>query len=401
MAHINRLSARSVLAAKTGLHCDGLGLYLRVDKAGSKRWIFLFQWRGKRSEMGLGSANTVGLAEARQHAADARKTVAAGINPIVSRKHDRREGVKFGEFADQLIISLSPNWKNAKHLAQWKHSLEVDAKALRDLPLDQVTTDDVVAVLAAIWLTKPETASRCRGRIERVLDAARARGLRVGENPARWKGHLDNLLSAPKKLTRGHHPAMAISNLHDFLAAVRMRKAVSARALELTILTALRTSEVTGARWQEFDLDAALWTVPASRMKRKVEHRVPLSPPALAILVERRNAALAVTGKELDPTAYVFTNPGGKPFSNMAMLMLLRRMNVSDVVVHGFRSTFRDWAGEETDFAREITEQALSHQVGSNVERAYRRGDSLQKRRVLMDAWANFCTPAKLLNEAA
>lgn len=396
---VNRLSPRFVQTVKVpGRHADGAGLYLQVDKptvtepdrAGAKRWVFVFQWAGARKEMGLGGLNARGLADARLAAAAARKLVGEGKNPIEERKAEQEpDGDTFGEVADDLLASLEPEWTNEKHRGQWKTSLEVYAKPIRAKAAGAVTTDDVLEILKPIWSTIPETASRTRGRIERVLDAARAKGKIASpwENPARWKGHLALLLPKRRKLTRGHHPAMPFAAAPAFLADLRDRPATAARALELTILTAARTSETLLARWKEFDLDAAIWTVPAERMKMRVEHRVALSKPAVALLRQMH----AEPGALIGPDDYVF--PGGvkgKPLSNMAMDMLLRRMGQEAYSVHGFRSTFRDWAGETTNFPRDLAEAALAHKVGDEVELAYRRGDALEKRRKLMEAWAGF-----------
>lgn len=338
--------------------------------------------------MGLGGLLTTTLGEARQEADTARRSVAKGINPIEARRRARVSGITFGDVADDLVRSIQSEWKNEKHRYQWSQSLEVDAASLRQLDVDKITTDDVLDVLRPIWDTKPETASRCRGRIERVLDAAKAKGLRTGDNPARWKGHLAVLLAKRQKLTRGHHPAMPFDKVADFMALLNARPALAARALELTILTACRTGEVIGARIPEFDMAKALWIIPAERMKGKADHRVPLTGPALA-LVKRLIAEHTESGVESD---YLFADGSGeKPISNMAMNMLLRRMGELTYTVHGFRSTFRDWAGETTDHPREIIESALAHVVGSEVERAYRRGDALEKRRSLMADWAIHC----------
>jgi integrase len=268
-------------------------------------------------------------------------------------------------------------------------TLESYAKAIRPVPVDQIGTEHVLKVLKPIWTTKPETASRLRGRIERVLDAAKALGHRTGENPALWRGHLKSLLPKREKLTRGHHPAMPYADVSDFLTQLRAREAVAALALEFTILTAVRSGEALGATWSEIDIQAKVWTIPKGRMKAGKEHRVPLSPRALAILEE-------ATKLRADSSAFVF--PGqrrGRPLSGMATEMLLRRMKIETASVHGFRSSFRDWAGEHTAYPREVAEAALAHQVGDEVERAYRRGDALEKRRKLMDAWEAICeTPA-------
>ncbi len=383
-----------------GLHADGGGLYLQVGPTGSKSWSFVYHWRGRRRQMGLGALLVTTLAEAREAADTARRMVARDINPLDERRKANVGGKTFGEVADQLIISLKPEWKSDKHAAQWTQSLMVDAAGLRELDIDRITTDDVLAVLKPIWSTKPETASRCRGRIERVLDAAKAKGMRTGDNPARWKGHLATLLPKRQKLTRGHHAAMPFDQLADFMTELKDRNGLAARALEMTILTACRTGEVIGARISELDLDKAVWVIPAKRMKAQNEHRVPLSKPVLSILksviAEQREAGIS--------SDFVFADAKGeKPISNMAMNMLLRRMGEESVTVHGFRSSFRDWAGETTTFPREIIEGALAHQIGNEVERAYRRGDALEKRRALMVAWADYCAGPQVaaLHQAA
>lgn len=382
----NRLTARTVATLKVpGRHADGGGLYLHIDASLAKRWVFVFQWHGKRKEMGLGSVATVPLVEARDAALDARRAVAAGTNPIEARKIERG-GTTFGDIADGVLASLDPSFSNAKHRAQWATALKKAALPLRAKRVDEVTTDDVLKVLRPLWSRTPETASRLRGRIERVLDAAKAKGLRTGENPARWRGHLDVLLPKRRRLTRGHHAALPFEQLPDFIERLRARPAVAARALEFTILTAARTGETLGARWSEIDIAGAVWTVPAARMKARTEHRVPLTSAALAVLETVR----PLLGKAND--GFVF--PGQKkdrPLSQMSMTMLLRRMEVTDYTVHGFRSTFRDWAGDCTNFAREIIEAALAHAVGNAVERAYRRSDAFAKRQRLMEAWAGYC----------
>jgi integrase len=386
---IQRLTARKVETLKTpGRHADGEGLYLQVDASGAKRWLFLFRWDGKLKEMGLGGLKARGgrpaipLARARERAATARDHVHAGRNPIVEGLEERSVPT-FGEAADTLVKALSPQWRNEKHKAQWSMTLTEYAAPLRSMKVDRVDTAAVLEVLKPLWQEKPETASRLRGRIERVLDAAKARGERTGENPARWRGHLDHLLPRRQKLTRGHHAALAYGDLPAFLARLREREAVAALGLEFLILTAARSGEVFGATWAEMDLEAKVWTVPAARMKAGREHRVPLSTAALAIL-EKATA--------LRSGDHVF--PGqrrGRPLSGMAFEMLLRRLKVN-VTAHGFRSTFRDWAGELSVFPRELAEAALAHNVGDATERAYRRGDALEKRRMLMESWATFST---------
>lgn len=391
----NKLTARQAAAlTEPGRHSDGGSLYLAVDGQGAtqrRRWLFLFQWKGRRREMGLGGFPAVSLADARRARDEAERLVRDGRDPIAARDASKAEQAgtpTFGEAADALIETKGAEWRNEKHRAQWSMTLREYAAPLRSKPVDEITTEDVLAVLQPIWREKPETASRVRGRIEAVLDAARARGFipRNEANPARWRGHLDHLLPKRGKLSRGHHAALPYAEVPSFLASLRAREAVAALALEFTILTAARSGEVRGSRWSEIDMAAKVWTVPAARMKAAREHRIPLSVAALAILEK------LVEAKAGD---FVFPGQGaGRPLSVTAMEMVLRRMKVEGVTVHGFRSAFRDWAGNETHFAREIAEAALSHVVGDKAEQAYRRGDALEKRRALMDAWAAWCEPS-------
>jgi integrase len=380
----SKLTARRVETAKPGKYCDGGNLYLIVSETGARKWVLRFTWRGRAKEMGLGSATNVPLADARERAADARRKIAQGLNPIDERKRDG--GIPtFGEIADDVRETLSAGFRNEKHRAQWKSTLETYAAPLRAKPVDTIATDDVLAVLKPIWTKKAETASRVRGRIEKVLDAAKAKGFREGENPARWRGHLDHLLPRPSKLARGHHAAMPYEDVAAFIAKLRKREATSALALELCILTAARSGEILGVRWPEIDLDKKIWTVPADRMKAGREHRVPLSPRALAIL--RQLAKVRVSD-------FVFAGRArNKPLSNMAMEMVLRRMKIEGATVHGFRSSFRDWAGNVSNFPREVVETALAHVIGDKAEQAYRRSDALEKRRKLMEAWAAYGEP--------
>jgi len=333
--------------------------------------------------MGLGSAASVPLADAREKAITARRKITYGINPIDERKSEG--GIPtFGEIADDVREALSVGFRNDKHKAQWKSTLETYAAPLRARPVDAIATDDVLAVLKPIWTTKAETASRVRGRIEKVLDAAKAKGFREGENPARWRGHLDHLLPRPSKLARGHHAAMPYEDVAAFIAKLRIREATAALALELCILTAARSGEILGVQWSEIDLDKKIWTVPANRMKAGREHRVPLSSRARAILNELKKAR-----------AGEFVFPGqahNKPLSNMAMEMILRRMKIENATVHGFRSSFRDWAGNETSYPRDLIETALAHVIGDKAEQAYRRSDALEKRRKLMEVWGTYCS---------
>jgi integrase len=380
----SKLTARKVQTAKPGKYSDGGNLYLIVSETGARKWVLRFTWRGRAKEMGLGSAASVPLADAREKAASARRKIAQGLNPIDERKRDG--GIPtFGEMADDVRETLSAGFRNEKHKAQWKSTLETYAAPLRAKPVDTIATDDVLAVLKPIWTTKAETASRVRGRIEKVLDAAKAKGFRAGENPARWRGHLDHLLPRPSKLARGHHAAMPYENVGAFITKLRERETGSALALELCILTAARSGEILGMQWSEIDLDKKIWTVAAERMKAGREHRVPLSPRAVAILRQL---------EKLKVGDFVFAGQArNKPLSNMAMEMVLRRMKADDATVHGFRSSFRDWAGNMSNFPREVVETALAHVIGDKAEQAYRRSDALEKRRKLMDAWAVYCQP--------
>jgi integrase len=386
---VKRLNARLVAGLGTpGRYADGDGLYLVVNKGGSKQWVYLFRFSGRLREMGLGGLSKVSLADARKAAERYRGKVARGINPIEARQRELFIPT-FGECADEFLAGMSGQWRNAKHRAQWKMTLEKYAASIRGMPVSTIETAEVVQVLSPIWPRIPETASRLRGRIERVLDAAKAKGYRSGENPARWRGHLDNLLPARQKLTRGHHAAMAYQEVPAFITSLRERQAVAALALEFAILTAARSGEVLGACWSEIDLDKKVWVIPADRMKAGRPHRVPLAARAAAIV---RQMA------EVRTSDYVF--PGHRdrqPLSFMALEMVLRRMQVP-VTVHGFRSSFRDWCYEASTFPREIAEAALAHVVGDATERAYRRGDALEKRRKLMEAWAGYCEPRGMSN---
>jgi integrase len=380
-------------AKRPGMYADGGGLYLQVTDGGAS-WIYRYMLRGRAREMGLGALALFGLSEARAKALDARRLCHAGVDPIEARHAERQQArldaakaVTFGQCAESYIKSHRAGWRSTKHAAQWEATLVKYAKpVIGALPVQAVDTALVLKVLEPIWTTKPETAGRVRGRIEVVLDWAKVRGCRTGDNPARWRGHLDKLLPARGKVRKvEHHAALPYGELPGFLAALREQEGISARALEFTILTAARTGETIFARWSELDLLDKTWTIPAARMKAGREHRVPLSARALAILQEMQAHRHADDG---------FVFPGGKPrkpLSNMAFLRLLRRMKRDNLTAHGFRSSFKDWASDRTSFQNEIVEAALAHVVGSKVEQAYRRGDMFEKRRRLMQVWAEFC----------
>jgi len=335
--------------------------------------------------MGLGGIDELSLADARDAAAAARRMVRAGINPIEARRAVRLERAAkrlFGDVADDLFKAKSVEWRNQKHTDQWRASLETGAAALRSLPVDSISTDTLLDVLRPVWMERPESASRLRQRIEAVLDAAKAQGFRQGENPARWRGHLEHLLPKRQKLARGHFVALPYADLPVLMPRLNDIDTPAARALEFAILTAGRSGEVYGATWAEIDIGLRIWTLPADRTKQGREHRVPLSGQAIGIVEEM---------KRRRESNFVF--PGqrpGKPLSHVAMAKVLERLGV-DATVHGMRSAFRDWAGNETNFAREVAEAALGHVIGDSAERAYRRGDALEKRRALMQAWADYC----------
>jgi integrase len=346
---------------------------------------------GKRSEIGIGAAASVSLATARRAAAEMREAVAIGKDPrsALAPTEVQNEAAipTFGAFAEQYISSVEEGWKNPVHRQQWRNTLRDHASRIRDLPITDISTDDVLAVLQPIWLAKAETAKRVRGRIEKILDAAKARGLRPRDsmNPAMLRGHLALLLPKQSKLQRGHHPALPFREAPAFMAALQKRPALAARCLEFVILTAARSGEALGATWSEIDFHQKLWTVPAPRMKAGVEHVVPLSDAAVTVLQSIRPDIPALK----EPIFAV----GGAARSNMAMTMLLRRMGYGHVTTHGFRSTFRDWAGDATSYPREIVEQALAHTIQNKAERAYRRGTAVDRRRQLMSEWANYLLP--------
>lgn len=390
---VDKLSALAVSRAKEpGYYGDGAGLYLQVSKSLTKSWIFRFTRGGKQREMGLGALHTITLAQAREKAKDCRSKLLDGIDPLEARNAaklgdalDRAKAMTFDHCAAAYIAAHRGSWKSAKHALQWEATLATYARpVIGDLPVAAVDTALVVKVLQPIWSEKTETATRLRGRIESILDWATVSKFRVGENPARWRGHLDNLLADPGKMNRVvHHAALPWQKIGPFMAELKKREGIAARAVELAILTAARSGEVRGAVWGEFDLDEAMWIIPAERMKAGREHRVPLSTSALSLL---RSAP------RIDEIVF----PGaraGTPLSDMSLTAVLRRMGRKEITIHGFRSTFRDWCAESAGnaFPREVCEHALAHSLPDKVEAAYRRGDLIEKRKVLMQVWSDYC----------
>lgn len=393
-----QLTAAEVRTAEPGKHFDGHGLFLRVEPNGSRRWVQRIVIRGKRSELGLGSYPLVSLAHAREQALDNRRIARMGGDPL-AEKRARAEIPTFAEAVDKFLTSKLDEFRSEKHRAQWRSTLDTyAAPVLGDKLVSDIGFREVVRVLEPIWRDKTETATRLRGRIEAVLGWATVSGYLSGDNPARWKGNLDALLPKPGKVaTTANHPALALDQAAAWFAALRKREGMAARALEFLALTAARSGEVRGALWSEFDLEAGLWNVPASRMKAQREHRVPLTAELVAMLK-------ALPTMEQSP--FVFFAPRGGMLSDMSLSAVMRRMQEAEVaadrpgyldprsgrpaVPHGLRSTFRDWAAERTDYPRDMAEMALAHTVGSDVERAYRRGDMLEKRRAMMAAWGRF-----------
>ncbi len=379
----NKLTATAVEKRKApGRMSDGAGLYLNIAKTGTKSWVYRYTPKGgKVREMGLGGYPGTTLAKARDKAQESREIVAAGSDP--QNERNKQQGTTFGQAADAFYKSMLTTWTNEKSRMQWKRTLEVTCKPIRNMAVANVGTTEILSVLTPIWQKTPETAARTRMRLERVMSYSKTRGWRSDENPAQWRGHLDTLLPARQKHSKKHHAAMPYDDVPVFYARLTDLPGLSSSALQFLILTAGRTSEILNARWDELSADKELWTIPAERMKARKEHVVPLSPQArniLNVLDEIRQSDFIFPGQ----------NPQ-KPFSNMALEMLLRRMKVTDATPHGFRSSFRDWAGDTTSFPREIAEAALAHAVGG-VEGAYRRGTALDKRRQLMVAWADYCT---------
>jgi integrase len=408
---IEKLDANKIKRLKQpGYYGDGGGLWLRIGPTGAKSWVFRYRVGGgngvvgRQREMGLGSCDTFNLFEARERARAMRQERDAGVDPIEKRRAERTalivataKAMTFRQCAEAFIESHEAGWRNAKHAAQWSATLATYVYPhFGALPVAAVDVGLVMKAVQPIWKTKPETAGRVRGRIESILDWAKTAGYREGENPARWRGHLEHMLPKRAKVQKvEHHAALPYREVGEFMAALREQAGVAARALEFAILTASRTGEVLGARWSEFNLTERVWIVPASRMKAGKEHRVPLSDAALAVLGPApRGAPRAASDGFVFPGA----RPGS-PLSNMALLMTLRRMGRGDLTAHGFRSTFSDWCAERTAFPAEVREMALAHSVGDKVEAAYRRGDMFEKRRQLAEAWADFCARTEMAAE--
>lgn len=393
MGRLAKLTAMQVQRLNTrGRYADGGGLYLQVSKSGTKAWLFRFMLNRKAREMGLGPVRDVSLAEARDLAAQARKLLARGEDPLEAKNLERQQrlleaakAITFKECALEYIKMNEAGWSNPKHREQWETTLETYAfPVIGDLPIQRIETDLVVRILEPIWRSRTETASRLRGRIENILSYATARKWREGQNPARWRGHLDHILPRPSDVRSvEHHAALEVKAVPAFMSTLRRQDGIAARALEFAILTAARTGEVIYAKWDEFDLDAGVWTVPAERMKHGKEHRVPLSKRAQSIIEAM---------KAISSYGYVFPGRGlGKPLSNMSMLQLLKKRMHLKITAHGFRSTFRDWVSETTNFSHEVVEMSLAHTIANKVEAAYRRGDLFIKRRELMQAWSEYC----------
>lgn len=401
-SQINKLSAKRVEAEKdVGRHSDGGGLYLNVSASGSKSWVFMYNWQKRRVEIGLGSIRDMPLATARGKAQEYREGLALGIDPKAAKRAFAASPAvssTFSAIAEKFVADNEGGWRNPKHVDQWRYTLSIRRDehgkllendgycvAIRNRTPDEIGTEDILDILIPIWHDKPETARRVQGRIERVLDAAKARNLRSGENPARWKGHLDALLTKKSKADVQHHAAMPYADVGGFLKTLMFNPSSSNMALAFTILTAARSGETMGATWAEIDREAGTWTVPKERMKAGKPHVVPLPSTALAILdimAEKRRPGFD----------YIFPGSQGKSgrLSVMALTMSMRRHKAGDYTPHGFRSAFRDWAGDETTFARDDIEQCLAHSIGNEVEKAYRRGTALEKRRTIMTAWDDF-----------
>lgn len=382
MAATTKLSDKAIKAlAKAGRYSDGGGLYLRVKGTGGKSWSFMWKRSGLQREIGLGSYPDTSLKVARGKAETARKALAEGIDPRTALRPPELK--TFLDAAQGCMKARNLDAKSPKTKRKWERTALERCKHLHNRPIESISREDVLKIIEPMWTATPETARIARSHIEIILNYAKGRQWITGDNPAQWKGGLEAVLSKPNRNNVRHHPAMDYAEVPAFMALLAERDAIAARALEFAILTGARTSEVLDAVISEFDLEAAIWTIPAERMKPGRPHKVPLSPRALEIVNEMRSAPVS---------DFIF--PGQKrncPLSNTSMLMLLRRMKVTGITVHGFRSSFRDWTGDCTNYSRDVAEAALSHAVGDAVERSYRRGDALEKRRGLMTLWADYC----------
>jgi integrase len=385
-------TAREVAALKApGTHRVDRNLYVQITESGTRSWLFRYTRDGVAHGMGLGPLDLVSLAEARDKALDARRQLLNGIDPLGVRRAQRQQAlldaarrITFQECADRYIAAYAAGWRNAKHKQQWENTLrDYTYPVIGPLAVADIDTTLVLKVLEPIWETKAVTAHRLRGRIERILDWAKANSYRQGENPARWRGHLAQILPAlARKATVNHHEALPYAEIPAFMAALRAQDGIPARCLEFTILTATRHGEARGAQWAEIDPAARTWTIPAERMKTGKKHTVPLSARVLTLLADMPRAG-----------SYIFENGrAGRPFRDKVVTAVLEQSGRPGVTVHGFRSTFRDWAAEQTHYQNHVVEMALAHAIGDKVEAAYRRGDLLQKRRDLMQDWAVYCT---------
>lgn len=382
-----------VRESNPGMTNDGDGLYLKIGKGGGASWIYRFRWNGKLRDMGLGSFADISLSEARELASEQRKFVKQGIDPLAAReKRVDKEAVPvtFTHCAARYIQSHRRSWRNVKHARQWVSTLKTYVRpAIGTQPIEDITTQDILKILTPIWTVKNETAKRVQGRIENILDFASAHGYRDPVNPARWRGHLDKLLAKPSRVQKvSHHPAMPYDQVAAFMSSIQFYNSLSSKALQFLILSATRTSEVLNAEWHEVDIAKATWQIPAERMKTNREHRVPLSEQAMNLLLSLPR----VKGNN-----HIF--PGmkaGRPLSNMSLLQFMRGLGYGpsgekgNYVPHGFRSSFRDWTGEVTSYPRDVAEMALAHAIENKVEAAYRRGDLFEKRRAMMQEWADF-----------
>ena len=387
----NKLTTKTINSLKNpGYYSDGNGLYLQISKSLTKSWLFIYKRDGKKFEIGLGSLNTETLVEAREKAQDYKKLLASGINPLTEKRKNEQERLLANALSmtfEQCVTSYfelnKHAWKNTKHASQWLNTLtQYCNPIIGNLAIEDIDTALVTKCLEPIWITKNETASRLRGRIEQVLSWATVKKYRTGENPARWKGHLDQILPKPSKVqTAKHYPALPFVEITSFMKQLKRQDGIAAKCLEFTILCAARTNEAIGATWDEIDIDAKIWTIPAERMKAEKEHRVPLSDRSIDLLKEMQSF---ITNDFVFPSAK-------KGLSNMAMLKLLKRMDRQNITVHGFRSSFRDWAAELTEYPNFVVEMSLAHTIKNQAEAAYRRGDLLEKRFRLMNDWDRFC----------